>query len=92
MKVFHLLTLKRISSVAEHQLHYPKNNWIDYLGLINDYVDVASLKEFSTEANPDELTFGKLRVLKNGGVNRLSIGVQSFDEELLKKLVERMAT
>ena len=27
-----------------------------------------------------------LSVLKNGGVNRLSIGVQSFDEELLKKI------
>ena len=54
--------------------------------IIHNYVDVASLKEFSTEANPDELTYGKLLVLKNGGVKRLSIGVQSFDEELLKKI------
>ena len=54
------------------------------LVIINKYVDVPSLKEFSTEANPDELTFDKLQVLKNGGVNRLSIGVQSFDEDLLK--------
>ena len=69
-----------------HQLRYPKNNWIDLLAIINDYIDVPSLKEFSTEANPDELTYGKLLVLKNGGVNRLSIGVQSFDEELLKKI------
>jgi len=56
------------------------------LQIIHTYVDVASLKEFSTEANPDELTYEKLVVLKNGGVNRLSIGVQSFDEELLTKL------
>lgn len=56
------------------------------LQIIHTYVDVASLKEFSTEANPDELTYGKLVVLKNGGVNRLSIGVQSFDDELLKKI------
>ena len=56
------------------------------LAIINEYVDVSSLKEFSTEANPDELTYDKLLVLKNGGVNRLSIGVQSFDEELLKTI------
>lgn len=56
------------------------------LQIIHQYVDVASLKEFSTEANPDELTYGKLRVLKNGGVNRLSIGVQSFDAKLLKEI------
>jgi putative oxygen-independent coproporphyrinogen III oxidase len=56
------------------------------LSIINEYVDVSSLSEFSTEANPDELTFDKLLVLKNGGVNRLSIGVQSFDENLLKTI------
>ncbi len=56
------------------------------LEIIHEYVDVSSLKEFSTEANPDELTYGKLTVLKNGGVDRLSIGVQSFDADLLTKI------
>ena len=56
------------------------------LEIIHQYVDINSLREFSTEANPDELTHGKLSVLKNGGVDRLSIGVQSFDEELLKRI------
>lgn len=56
------------------------------LEIIGTYVEIASLKEFTTEANPDELTMGKLKVLKSGGINRLSIGVQSFDEELLKKI------
>ncbi|MDW0112307.1 radical SAM family heme chaperone HemW [Sporosarcina saromensis] len=56
------------------------------LEIVHQFVDVRSLKEFSTEANPDELTAGKLAVLKNGGVNRLSIGVQSFDEQLLKRI------
>ncbi|MFD1927375.1 radical SAM family heme chaperone HemW [Sporosarcina siberiensis] len=56
------------------------------LSIIQEHVDVKSLKEFSTEANPDELTLGKLRVLKDGGVNRLSIGVQSFDAEMLTKI------
>lgn len=56
------------------------------LEIIHQYVDISSLREFSTEANPDELTRGKLSVLKNGGVDRLSIGVQAFDDELLKRI------
>ncbi|MFS0689792.1 radical SAM family heme chaperone HemW [Sporosarcina sp. 179-K 8C2 HS] len=56
------------------------------LEIIHQHVDVSTLREFSTEANPDELTRGKLTVLKNGGVGRLSIGVQSFDEQLLKRI------
>ena len=42
--------------------------------------------EFSSEANPDELSEDKLRALFNGGVNRLSMGVQSFDQGLLEKI------
>lgn len=56
------------------------------LEIVHQYIDVKSLREFSTEANPDELTTGKLAVLKNGQVGRLSIGVQSFDEQLLKRI------
>ncbi|WEG72751.1 radical SAM family heme chaperone HemW [Vagococcus intermedius] len=42
--------------------------------------------EFTVEANPGDLTAEKLAVLKNYGVNRLSMGVQSFDDRLLKKI------
>ncbi|MFS0861620.1 radical SAM family heme chaperone HemW [Fredinandcohnia sp. 179-A 10B2 NHS] len=40
--------------------------------------------EFTFEANPGDLSEGKLKVLYNSGVNRLSFGVQTFDDELLK--------
>lgn len=40
--------------------------------------------EFTVEANPSTLTPEKLRHLKSLGVTRLSIGIQTFDEELLK--------
>ncbi|MEQ8238033.1 MAG: radical SAM family heme chaperone HemW [Cyclobacteriaceae bacterium] len=40
--------------------------------------------EITLEANPDDLTLEKLRDLKNSQVNRLSIGIQTFDEERLK--------
>lgn len=42
--------------------------------------------EFSFEANPDELTFEKVKLLKAFGVNRISMGVQTFKPELLEIL------
>jgi putative oxygen-independent coproporphyrinogen III oxidase len=40
--------------------------------------------EFTFEANPGDLTEDKLKVLIDHGVNRLSFGVQSFNDDLLK--------
>ncbi|HSJ38094.1 MAG TPA: radical SAM family heme chaperone HemW [Planococcus sp. (in: firmicutes)] len=56
------------------------------LGYIHEFVPMADNLEWTSEANPDELTYEKMQVLFNGGVNRLSMGVQSFDEDLLKRL------
>ncbi|RFU71670.1 oxygen-independent coproporphyrinogen III oxidase [Peribacillus saganii] len=42
--------------------------------------------EFTFEANPGDLSEGKLAILHEAGVNRLSFGVQSFNEELLRKI------
>lgn len=42
--------------------------------------------EYTFEANPGDLSLEKLRLLKEGGVNRLSFGVQSFNDELLKRI------
>ncbi|WP_027415799.1 radical SAM family heme chaperone HemW [Aneurinibacillus terranovensis] len=42
--------------------------------------------EFTMEANPGTTDVEKLQVMKAGGVNRLSFGVQSFDDALLKKI------
>ncbi|WP_102691275.1 radical SAM family heme chaperone HemW [Rummeliibacillus pycnus] len=56
------------------------------LELIRKYIPLEHVTEFTSEANPDELTKEKLKVLHDGGVNRLSLGVQAFQEELLKKL------
>jgi oxygen-independent coproporphyrinogen-3 oxidase len=42
--------------------------------------------EITLEANPDDLSEEKLSVLHQLGVNRLSIGIQSFDDEVLRFL------
>lgn len=40
--------------------------------------------EFTLEANPDDLSEEKVKMLAQKGINRLSIGVQSFDDKYLK--------
>jgi putative oxygen-independent coproporphyrinogen III oxidase len=45
--------------------------------------------EFTLEANPDDLTPEKLGVMRDLGVNRLSIGVQSLDDRELRLLGRR---
>ncbi len=42
--------------------------------------------EISIESNPGTLTENKLRVIKNAGINRLSIGLQSWYNEQLRRL------
>ncbi|MBM7649981.1 oxygen-independent coproporphyrinogen-3 oxidase [Bacillus ectoiniformans] len=42
--------------------------------------------EFTFEANPGDLTKDKLKVLKEYGVNRLSLGVQTFNDDLLRSI------
>ena len=45
--------------------------------------NIAPTVEFTLECNPDDLTQSKLKTLKNAGINRLSIGVQSFNNDEL---------
>ena len=45
--------------------------------------------ECTIEVNPDDVTRDKVRALRDLGFNRLSIGVQSFDERLLRLLKRR---
>jgi len=49
-------------------------------------IDLSGVVEFSSEANPGTLTPEKLAILKKGGVNRVSIGVQSFNDRALRLL------
>ncbi|MBT2698001.1 oxygen-independent coproporphyrinogen III oxidase [Bacillus sp. ISL-40] len=53
---------------------------------INRNLPKSKQLEFTFEANPGDLTKEKLQILKDAGVNRLSLGVQTFNEELLKKI------
>jgi coproporphyrinogen III oxidase-like Fe-S oxidoreductase len=61
--------------------------------LIEELVETLALarvsfpiRELSVETNPNHLTEDRLTALQRAGVNRLSVGVQSFDDGLLKKM------
>lgn len=47
--------------------------------------NISPNPEITLEANPDDLDLSYLKILNNAGINRLSIGVQSFfDQDLFK--------
>ena len=48
--------------------------------------DVGHPIEFTIEANPETITEELAGILAEGGVNRVSLGAQSFDQTLLKTL------
>jgi menaquinone C8-methyltransferase len=54
--------------------------------VLHDLRETFSIKEISLETNPNHLTDSIVGTLKECGVNRLSVGVQSFDDGLLKQM------
>lgn len=69
-----ILTVKQIQSIIEDIfMHY----------------EVSNNAEITLEANPDDLSKDYLKSLKEGYVNRLSIGIQSLDDNILKLMRRR---
>lgn len=60
---------------------------LDYiLSELTKFLDISMLEEFTIEANPGDLDADKIAVLKNSAVNRVSLGVQTFNNKHLKKI------
>lgn len=53
---------------------------------LTEQIQMDQIEEFSIEANPENLTLDKIQYLKSQGVNRFSLGVQTFHETLLKRI------
>lgn len=51
--------------------------------------DCSAVEETTLEANPDDLTEAYLRGLKQLGIDRLSLGIQSFDNDALRLMNRR---
>lgn len=65
----------------------PAEEFLRLNSAIAPYTEGA--EEFTLEANPDDITEERLRVWKEGGVNRLSIGIQTFHDSLLSAIGRR---
>lgn len=67
------------SSLTEEQLEF-------LLDMLKPYSQ--GIEEYCIEVNPESMDLFKLRILQQGGITRLSIGVQTFQDQLLK-LIDR---
>ena len=66
--------------------HLPIDSLAKLLGLVAAAFDRSADAEISVEANPEDINETTLAVLRDHGVNRISLGVQSFDDSKLKIL------
>ena len=48
------------------------------------YYDLSNLKEITFEANPDDISKENIKIWKKFGINRISLGVQTFSDTILK--------
>lgn len=53
---------------------------------IHRHLNVDQQSEFTFEINPGELSLEKCQLLYDAGVNRISMGVQSFNDQLLRRI------
>lgn len=60
------------------------NETTQFLEILKPYT--KNVIEYSIELNPESTTSEKLKLYKQYGINRLSIGVQTFSDDLLKKI------
>lgn len=61
----------------------------EILEVMSKEFNVSSAAEITLEANPDDLTTDYLKDIKKVGINRLSIGIQSFQNRHLEKMNRR---
>ncbi len=64
-----------------------KANYIEkILEALNNKFDISNIKEITIEVNPGEASLDSLKDFRGLGINRISMGVQSLEPNLLKFL------
>jgi oxygen-independent coproporphyrinogen-3 oxidase len=61
----------------------------DILTAVNKYFDIDRQAEITIEVNPGDVSLEYFQALRKLGINRLNIGVQSFDDKILQLLGRR---
>lgn len=86
IKGYHIKNLKTIYVGGGTPTALEDDLFLELLKIIKPYVE--GVKEYTFEANPESLSLNKIKMLKEYGVNRISLGVQTTNDEILK-LVNR---
>ncbi|MFH1644047.1 MAG: radical SAM family heme chaperone HemW [bacterium] len=64
----------------------PLESLKELVEILNNKFDLSCLKEFTIECNPADVTEEKLKTWRKLGINRLSLGIQVLDDEVLQNL------
>ena len=56
------------------------------LGGLHERLDLSALEEWTIEMNPATVASDKATLLREAGINRVSMGVQSWDDNVLRSL------
>ena len=57
--------------------------------IIKTYFDISSIEEFTLEGCPETMTEDKIKQGLDNGIDRISIGVESFNDDILAKMNRR---
>lgn len=71
---------------------YPTHMLEEVFRTLDKYFDLSTTREVTIEANPADINQEKLSDWKKFGINRLSMGVQILDDQILKKLNRNQTT
>ena len=63
-----------------------ERDMVTLLSIVREYFDLSEEAEITIEVNPGTVTQDKLKEYRSAGFNRLSIGLQSAEEEQLKRI------
>ena len=58
--------------------------FLELLMMLEKYT--RNIKEYTFEANPESLSIAKMEMMKKFGVNRISIGVETTNDDILKSI------
>ena len=66
-----------------------EQSWKKIFKIVNRFFRIDNDAQIATEGTPETCTYSKLKLLKDLGVNRFSIGAQTFDDKILSSFNRR---
>lgn len=67
----------------------PVTETVRLVNTLSEIVDLSNVEEFTIEVNPEDVTESLLDSYRRLGINRISMGVQSFDDNMLRSINRR---